>query len=96
MHYVRENPSSVDYYYKYLKDGYREEIFSIFRSNIELAAARADSRKHYQRVCAMIRTLKKAGGKQESLDIVNTLLLKYPRKPAFRDELGKINPLRNG
>ena len=90
MQYVRENPFNVDSYYKHLVAGYREEVYRIFRYNIEQAAARANSRSHYQGVCAIIRTLKKAGGKKEAREAVQSLLLKYPKRPAFRDELSKI------
>ncbi|WP_035214379.1 SWIM zinc finger family protein [Desulfitobacterium hafniense] len=90
MAYVRTTPSSVDTYYKHLVPEYREEICRIFRSNIKQAAARASTRSHYQVVCAMVRTLKKAGGVKDAREAVRELLLMYPRRPAMRDELGKI------
>jgi FMN phosphatase YigB (HAD superfamily) len=90
MAYVRADPSSVDTYYQYLVPEYREEIYRIFCSNIKQAAARANTRSHYQGVCATIRTLKKAGGKKEAQEAVRDLLLAYPRRPAMRDELRKL------
>ncbi|MEM5818007.1 MAG: hypothetical protein AAGU16_09115 [Desulfitobacterium hafniense] len=69
---------------------YREEVCRIFQHNIEQAAALANTRSHYRGVCAIIRTLQKAGGKEEARDVVQSLLLKYPRRPAFRDELSKL------
>ncbi|CDX03604.1 hypothetical protein DesLBE_1384 [Desulfitobacterium sp. LBE] len=90
MQYVFANPHSIDSYYKYLMAEYREEVCRIFQHNIEQAAALANTRSHYRGVCATIRTLQKAGGKKEARDVVQSLLLKYPRRPAFRDELNKL------
>jgi hypothetical protein len=49
----------------------------------------ANKRKDYQTVCAIIRNLKKAGGKEQALEIKQKLFYKYANKPAFKDELTK-------
>lgn len=80
----------VEDYYKHLVPEYKEEVYAMFIQYIEDAAARADNRKDYQRVCAIIRKLKKAGGKEQALEIKNKLYNQYARRTAFRDELSKV------
>jgi len=53
-------------------------------------AARAGNRRDYQGVCAIIRNLKKAGGKEQALEIKQKLFTKYANRPAFRDELTRV------
>lgn len=35
--------------------------------------------------------LEKVGGKDQAVEIMHMLLAKYPNKPAFRDEMFKLN-----
>jgi hypothetical protein len=44
-----------------------------------------------ENVCRVIFLLQQAGGVDAALQIVLPLLAKYPKKPAFRDELMKLN-----
>lgn len=62
----------------------------LFLQYIEQSAARAGNRKDYQGVCAIIRNLKKAGGKERALEIKQKLFNKYANRPAFRDELSRV------
>ena len=62
----------------------------MFLKYIEQAAARASNRRDYQRVCAIIRNLKKAGGKDQALEIKQKLFINYANRPAFRDELARV------
>lgn len=71
---------------KYEITGIRSSGVALFVRYIEEAAARSDSRKDYQRVCAIIRKLKKAGGKEQAARIKQKLLAAYPKRPAFQDE----------
>jgi hypothetical protein len=88
--YVKGRPSTVDYFYKYLIPEFTEEIYGLFRQYIEQTAARANSRKDYQGVCVIIRNLKKAGGKEQALEIKEKLFTQYANRPAFRDELSRV------
>lgn len=88
--YVKGRPSSVEYFYKYLIPEFTEEVYGLFRQYIEQTAARANSRKDYQGVCAIIRNLKKAGGKEQALEIKQRLFSQYANRPAFRDELSRV------
>lgn len=84
----------VERFYKYLLPDFKDEVYRIFSRYIEQAAAGSNSRKDYQEVCGIIRTLKKAGGHELAREIVQLLLHKYPRRPAFRDELTKLIRVR--
>lgn len=84
-----------DYYkneifYKQLIPEFKDEVYTLFLQHIEQTAARAGSRKDYQRVCAIIRNLKKAGGQKQVSEIKQKLFNKYANRPAFRDELSKV------
>lgn len=88
--YVKERPSAVEYFYKYLIPEFTEEVYGLFRQYIEQTAARANSRKGYQGVCAIIRNLRKAGGREQALEIKQRLFSQYANRPAFRDELSRV------
>ncbi|NQT58647.1 MAG: hypothetical protein HQ557_06655 [Bacteroidetes bacterium] len=90
LEYVKGNPSTVENYYKHLIPEFKEEVFTLFLQLIEHAAAMADNRKKYQGVCAIIRNLKKAGGKKQVLEIKQMLFTQYAKRPAFMDELSRV------
>lgn len=90
LEYIKEKPSSVENFYRHLIPEFKEEICLIFLEYIEQTAARAGDRKAYQRVCAIIRNLRKAGGNEQALEIKQILYTKYANRPAFRDELSRV------
>ena len=90
LEYVKGRPSSVENFYKHLIPEFKEEVYMLFLQYIEQTTARAGNRKDYQGVCAIIRNLKKAGGKEQALEIKQKLFNKYANRPAFRDELTRI------
>lgn len=90
LEYVKGSPSAVENFYKQLIPEFQEEVYALFLKYIEQTAARAGNRKGYQGVCAIIRKLKKAGGKERALEIKQKLFNKYANRPAFRDELSKM------
>jgi hypothetical protein len=69
---------------------FKEEVYALFIRYIEQNAAAASNRRAYQQVCAIIRKLKKAGGKEEAATIKQKLYVTYVNRPAFRDELTKV------
>lgn len=90
LEFVKARPSTVERFYKYLIPEFKEEVYALFLHYIVRAAAMAGSRKDYQGVCAIVRNLKKAGGKEQALEIKQTLYKKYANRPAFRDELSRV------
>ncbi|WP_243454439.1 SWIM zinc finger family protein [Desulfosporosinus fructosivorans] len=90
LKYVQGSPSSVETYYRHLIPEFKEEVYLLFLQHIEQSAARAGNRKDYQRVCAIIRNHKKAGGKERVSEIIQKLINKYANRPAFRDELSRV------
>jgi hypothetical protein len=63
----------------------------LFLIHIEAQADRATTRKHYADVGRIIRMFQQAAGKVEAMQAARTLLARYPNKPAFRDELMKLD-----
>lgn len=88
--YVKQRPSMVEIFYKQLIPEFKEEVCTLFLQHIEQTAARAGSRKDYQRVCAIIHNLEKAGGQKQVSEIKQKLFNKYANRPAFKDELSKV------
>lgn len=90
LSYVNGRPYIIEQYYMHLLPEFTREVHQLFAQYIENTAAGANDRKAYQRVCAILRTLKKAGGQDVASKIKQKLLLTYARKPAFRDELTRV------
>ena len=90
LEYVKKNVSRVRQYYRYLVPEYSDIVYKMFRQYIEYCAEMADSRNKYKGVCAIIRDLKKAGGRTQTAEIKEMLIKKYPRKKAFQDELSRV------
>ncbi len=88
--YVKKHPRLIEYFYKYLVSKYKEEVYDLFIQYIEHTAAWANNRGGYQRVCELIKLLKKAGGRKEAQEFKQQLLEKYPRKRALKDELSRV------
>lgn len=90
LEYIKNSPALIESYYKHLIPGFENEVYDLFLKHIEQTALRAASRKDYQGVCAIIRDLKKAGGKEQASEVKDRLLTKYANRPAFRDELSRV------
>jgi len=90
LEYVKGSPESIERFCKHLVPEFQEEVYELFLKYIEQTAARAGNRRDYQGVCSIIRNLKKAGGREQALEIKQTLFTKYANRPAFRDELSRV------
>jgi hypothetical protein len=90
LEHVKGRPAMVEKFFKQLIPEFKEEVYTLFLQHIEQTAARAGNRKDYQGVCAVIRNLKKAGGREQALKIKQNLINRYTNRPAFRDELSKV------
>jgi hypothetical protein len=89
--YVKKQPSRIEEFYSHLNRHFPLEVKELFHIHIEAQAEQSTTRKQYENVCRIIRMLRQSGGKEEAMQIVRMLLAKYPKKPAFRDELMKLN-----
>ena len=88
--WLKCNLSSIGKYYRHLMPEFKEEVYTLFVQHIAESAQAASDRNAYQKVCASIRKLRKAGGKEQAAQIKQQLMEKYPRRPAFQDELSKV------
>jgi hypothetical protein len=91
LEYVRKQPARIEEFYPQLMRQFPTEVKELFQAHIQETAGRSSTRKHYQDVCRIIRMLQQAGGKAEAMETARMLLAKYPKKPAFREELMKLN-----
>ena len=88
--WLKRSPASIGDYYQHLLPEFQEEVYALFIQHIAESAQAASDRNAYQKVYASIQRLKKAGGKAQAAQIKQQLLEKYPRRPAFQDELSQI------
>jgi hypothetical protein len=73
-----------------LSEKYPAEIAALFTEQINKEAESAYGRESYQRVCANIRTFAEAGYEAEARALIESFKATYKRKPAFVDELERI------
>ncbi|NDL67800.1 SWIM zinc finger family protein [Anaerotalea alkaliphila] len=89
LEHIQARPWLVEDYWSHLLPDHQEEVFLLFHRKVLGEAAGASDRKAYQRVCATLRNLKKAGGEALAEETKQKLLLQYPNKRALRDELSR-------
>lgn len=90
LEYCKNRSAYITDLYPYLMGNYLEEANQLFINFIEMSAQEASDRKAYKKVCSFIKTYKKAFGVIHSHKLIGDLRQKYPRRPAFLEELGKI------
>lgn len=90
LFYCKKNPSSIKDLYGYLINDYFEEVNDLFGEYIRFEAAEANDRRKYQKVCRIIKDYQRICGTRQAQVLINELVEKYKRRPAFLDELGKI------
>ena len=88
--YCQAHPHEVDTLYPHLVPRYRAGVVAMMGELIEVEADRATTRAYYQQVCAHIHRMVKAGGMNEARVLVSQLKARYPRKPAFQEELARV------
>lgn len=91
LQYVEESPLTVTEFYPYLIDDYSDKVDAIFTRYIKLEAEHATERKKYRDVCEKLKIYKRACGEEKFDDLVKELKLTYHRKPAFMNELNKVD-----
>lgn len=90
LEHVRKAPYRIESFYEQLLPHYPEEVKALFVAYIEFRADQSRDRRDYADVCRIIRMLQQVGGQKEAFTVTQKLLTKFPRRPAFREELGKI------
>ena len=88
--YCRQHPRSLTSLYPHLLPDYEDEVAELFEGLIPSIAERASNRREYQEVCAIIKHYATACGKEAAAKVASYLLSKYPRRPAFVDELKRL------
>lgn len=88
--HCRNNPGSIARLARYLLPDYRDEAQKMCLEHIRGQAMSASSRPHYKNVCASIKAFKKLFDTESARAIRDELQQKYPRRPAFLDELSKL------
>lgn len=87
-----ENPSHIKEHAFWLSKSHPTEINTLYQNFIMQLAKEASDRGKYRVVCREIRALHKLSG-NSPVALVETLMSKYPQRPAFLDELSKIKGL---
>lgn len=90
MEQVRLNPESAFRYGAVLAPQYREEVCKLCTAVIRKEAEQAGSRREYQALCSLIRSLAELGGQAVAKTVVAELRQKHPRRRALMDELGRV------
>lgn len=82
--------SSIQNLYPHLIKNHKDEVNSIFKTYFELASERVYDRKKYKQVCSIIKTYMKACDESSAFQLMNELKERYKKRPAFLDELEKL------
>jgi len=90
--YCESFPYAIVEYHKHLLPEYKQEVGLIFSDHIRQLASRADNRGRYHEVCQLIKTCDSACPDATS-NICAEIISEYARRPAFMDEMRKINKL---
>jgi uncharacterized Rossmann fold enzyme len=90
LRYCQHNKLVITEYYPYIIKDYPNEVNDVFSQYINQSADEATDRKKYRKVCALIKTYKKACGTIASHHLITELRDKHKRRPAFLEELARI------
>ncbi|WP_096274354.1 DUF6880 family protein [Paucisalibacillus globulus] len=90
LKYVEQSPSTIVELYSYILDNYEDRVEEIFRHYILSEAELATNRKEYRNIGRKLKIYKEAVGEAKFEDLVMALKKTYERKPAFVNELEKI------
>jgi hypothetical protein len=90
LSYCQKYLQTLTQLYEHLLPDYKSEVGEMFKKIIDAQAGRASNRRDYKDVCGVIKHYGTACGKAAAKEIKLTLMEKYPRRPAFIDELNKV------
>lgn len=90
LDYVRQYPSTIERYLKYLLDSHKDEAIRLFGSHIRENAENAFNRKQYKEVCKLLKRFRKLAGHEAQMNLAKELEQTNKNRPAFLDELSKL------
>ena len=90
LEHVREKPSAIEQYMKYLMDLHESEVIRLFATHVKVIAQGAANRSQYRGVCQMLQRFRKIGGREAQTKLIEELRALYKRRPAFIDELSRL------
>jgi hypothetical protein len=90
LRYCETEMSAIVKLYKHLSPEYKDEAEMLFKDYIRYGAENALNRKHYHNVCEIIKKYKSAFGKQKADEIKAELILNYPKRRIFVEELSSL------
>ncbi|WP_085993017.1 hypothetical protein [Oceanobacillus senegalensis] len=90
LKYCEQSPSTILELYPYLLEDYKDKVVEMFTNYIRWEAEHASERKEYRNVCQKLELYRKACGQTKFLEMVKEFMQTYHRKPAFINELDKI------
>ncbi len=88
--YCENSPIEIEHLYPHLIEQYPQRVTEIFKQHIHSMAERSSNRSAYRNVCKVIKTFRKVCGPERANVIIKELEDRYPKKPAFLDELSKV------
>ncbi len=78
-------------YSHYLEKEYAPELIRLYKNAIVQQAERASNRKAYHEIASYIKKMSEIpGGREPAGLLTNQLMAQYTKRPAMKDELGKI------
>lgn len=90
LQFCQQYDNTVTEYYPHLIPDYPEEVSEIFKGYINNQARLSSDRSQYKSVCGIIKEYEKACGSENAAEIIRALKTLYVKRPAFIDELGKV------
>jgi hypothetical protein len=89
---LKKDPSlsEVQYYEKYLKQDYNEELVSFYEAGIYKYLKGNAERSHYREACRYMRRMVKLGAREKVDSMIENLRKEYARRPALLDEMNKV------
>jgi hypothetical protein len=90
LKYCLKTPYRILDLYPHLIETYPKEVKDLFTAHISAEAESANNRHAYKKVCSLIKTFRAAHGSTDCQNLTAELKGRYPRRPAFLEELSKI------
>lgn len=90
LKYVEQFPSTIVELYPYLLEDYPSRVEDIFSKYIIQEAENASERKEYRELSKKLKVYQEAAGDSKFYEMVQALKETYNRKPAFVNELEKV------
>ncbi|WP_156292104.1 DUF6880 family protein [Oceanobacillus salinisoli] len=90
LQYCELYPMTILELYPYLLEEYTGKVDELFKRHIKGEAEHASERKQYRNVCEKLKIYNNACGESKFQDLVHELKQIYHRKPAFVNELEKV------